>query len=123
MIEFIALRAKAYAYLKENGCECKRAKGTKKCIIKHNLMFENYREPLFNSKTIIKSQQRFKSVHHKVHIEEINKITLSGNDDKLLQTFDRITTYPYGTNAFKVCESEMMAKKKDMPIKLYYNKI
>ena len=50
MIEFIALRAKAYAYLKEDGSEHKRAKGTKKCIIKHNLMFENYRESLFNSK-------------------------------------------------------------------------
>ena len=39
---------------------------------------------------------------------EVNKITLSNNDDKRLQTFDGITTYPYGTNAFKVCESEMM---------------
>ena len=123
MIEFIALRAKACAYLQENGCEYKRAKGTKKCIIKYNLIFENYRESLFNSKTIIKSQQRFKSVHHKVHTEEINKIALSGNDDKLLQIFDRITTKIYGTNAFKVCESEMMSKKKDMRIKLYYNKI
>ena len=41
-------------------------------------------------------------------IEEINKIALSSNDDKRLQTFDKITTYPYGTNAFKVCESEML---------------
>ena len=39
---------------------------------------------------------------------EVNKIALSNNDDKRLQTFDGITTYPYGTNAFKVCESEMM---------------
>ena len=37
-----------------------------------------------------------------------------------LQTFDRVTTYPYGTGAFKVCESKMMVKKKVMPIKLYY---
>ena len=29
-------------------------------------------------------------------------------DDKILETSDKITTYPYGTNAFKVCESEMM---------------
>ena len=40
--------------------------------------------------------------------EEVNKIALSSNDDKRLQTHDRIETYPYGTNAFKVCESEMM---------------
>ena len=57
---------------------------------------------------MLKSQQRFKSDHHKVYTEEVNMIALSSNDDKRLQTFDRIETYPYGTNAFKVCESEMM---------------
>ena len=36
---------------------------------------------------------------------------LSSNDDKRLQTFDGIETYPYGTNAFKVCESKMMVVK------------
>ena len=41
--------------------------------------------------------------------EEVNKIALSNDDDKRLQTFDRIETYPFGTNAFKVCKSEMMA--------------
>ena len=40
--------------------------------------------------------------------KEINKIALSSNDDKILQIFDKITTYPYGTNAFKECESEML---------------
>ena len=44
--------------------------------------------------------------------EEVNKIALTSNDDKRLQTFDKITTYPYGTNAFKVCKSEMMVMKK-----------
>ena len=39
------------------------------------------------------------------------KIALSSNDDKRLQTSDRIKTYPYGTNAFKVCESEMLEVK------------
>ena len=41
--------------------------------------------------------------------EEVNKIALSNDDDKRLQTFDGIETYPYGTNAFKVCKSEIMA--------------
>ena len=45
-----------------------------------------------------------------MYTEEFNKIALSSNDDKRLQTFDRFTTYPYGTNAFKVCESEMLSK-------------
>ena len=63
---------------------------------------------MFNGEVMLKSQQRFKSDHHKVYTEEVNMIALSSNDDKRLQTFDRIETYPYGTNAFKVCESEMM---------------
>ena len=33
------------------------------------------------------------------------------NDDKRLQTYGKITTCPYGTNAFKVCESEMLKVK------------
>ena len=40
MTEFVALRAKAYAYLIEDGSEHKKAKGTKKCVIKRELMFE-----------------------------------------------------------------------------------
>ena len=63
---------------------------------------------MFNDKIILKSQQVFRSDCHNVYTEEVNKIALSSNDDKRLQTFDKITTYPYGANAFKVCESEMM---------------
>ena len=72
---------------------------------------KNYKDCLFNDKTILKSQQRFKSDHHKVYTEEVNKIALSSDDDKRLQTFDRIKIYPYGTNTFKVCESEMLMVK------------
>ena len=43
-----------------------------------------------------------------MYTEEVNKIALSSNDDKRLQTFDKITIYPYGSNVFKVCETEMM---------------
>ena len=60
-------------------------------------MFGNYKDCLFNDKTILRSQQRFKSYHHKVYSEEVNKIALSSDDDKRLQTFDGIETYPYGT--------------------------
>ena len=110
MKEFVGLRAKTYAYLMDDDSEHKKAKGTKKCVIKRELKFKNYTDSLFNDKTILKSQQRFKSDCHNVYTEQINKIALSSNDDKRLQTFDKITTYPYGTNAFKVCESEMLSK-------------
>ena len=56
---------------------------------------------------LIKSQQRFKSDHHKVYKKEVNKIALSSNDDKRIQTFDEATTYQYGTNAFMVCENKI----------------
>ena len=105
MSEFVALRAKTYAYLidgyndedyEKNNIINKKAKGTKKCVIKRELMFENYIDSLFNDKIILKSQQRLRSDHHKVCTEEVNKIALNSNDDKRIQTFDRITTYPYG---------------------------
>ena len=63
---------------------------------------------MFNDKIILKTQRRSKSDHHEAYTEEVNKISLSSNDDKRLQTLDNTTTYPHGTNAFKVCESEMM---------------
>ena len=53
---------------------------------------------MFNNKTAYRSQERFKSYYHDVYTEEVNKIALSSDDDKRLQTSDRITTYPYGTS-------------------------
>ena len=94
----------------DDDSEHKKAKGMKKCVIKRELTFENYKDSLFNNQIILKSQQRFKSDHHDAYTEEVNKIASSSNDDKRLQTFDRVTTYPYGINAFKVCESEMLSK-------------
>ena len=111
MKEFSALRAKAYSYLMGDISEVKKSKGTKKCVTKRGLMFGKYKDCLFNDKVILKSQQKFISYNHNVYTEEINKITLNINDDKRLQTSDRIKTYPYGTNAFKVCESEMLMVK------------
>ena len=117
--EFVALRAKVYTYLidgyndddyHKNKIISKKAKGTKKCVIKRELVIENYKDSLLNDKITLKSQQRFKSDHHKVYTEEVNKIALSGNDDKRLQIINKVTTYPYETNAFKVCESEMLTK-------------
>ena len=47
-------------------------------------MFEKYKDSLFNNKTVLESQQRFKSDHHGAYSEEVNKIALSSNDDKRL---------------------------------------
>ena len=96
MKEFCTPRAKTYAYLMDDDFEKKRAKGTKKCIIKRRLTFKNYKESIFENKTTLRSQLRFKSDLDIVYTEEINKIAISSNGDKRLQTFDKVTTYPYG---------------------------
>ena len=60
----------------EDGSEHKKAKATKKCVMKRQLIFENYKNSLFNDEIILKSQQRFESDHQKVYTEEVNKISL-----------------------------------------------
>ena len=69
----------------------KKTKGTKKCVTKQNLMFENYRDCLFNNRTVYRSQEKFRRYYHDVYTEKVNKIALSSNDDKRLQTPDKIT--------------------------------
>ena len=63
---------------------------------------------ILNNEIILKSQQRFKSEAHSVYTEEINKIPLSSNNDKRLQTFDRVKSYPYGAYTGKVCKTELL---------------
>ena len=96
----------------DDGGSDKKAKGTKKCVIKRSLKFNDYKECLLNNETILKLQQRFKSERHDVYTEEINNIVLSSNDEKILQTFDKIKPYPYGTSAGKVCKTELLSKVK-----------
>ena len=102
--------------------------GTKKCVIKRQLKFKDYKnclkaaqierkinylrrkkidvdsikqdqkEFVKNNKPILKSQQIFKSERYNVLIEEINKIALSSNDDKRMQSIYSIETYTYGTS-------------------------
>ena len=88
----------------------KKAKGTKKCVIKRCIMFDNYSECLREKMKILRSQQRFKSDGHDVYTEEINKIALSYNDDKRLTVYDGITTCPYGIGAGIVCKQELLFK-------------
>ena len=95
MKEFIGLRPKCYSYLMDDGKVDKKAKGTKKGVIKRCLMFDNYMEPLKEKKKVLRFQQRFKSDGHNVYTKEINKVALSHDDDKRLIAYDGITTYPY----------------------------
>ena len=86
----------------------KKAKRTKKCVIKRILKFNDYQNCLFKNEIILKLQQRFKSEARFIYTEEINKIALSSNDDKRLQTFDRTTSYPSSASVAKVCKAELL---------------
>ena len=94
--EFVTLRPTTYSYLTDDGKEDKKAKRTKKCVIKRMIKFNDYKNCLLKDKVILKSQQRFISKKHNVYTENINKIALSNNDDKIIVSSDKITSYPYG---------------------------
>ena len=95
--ELTALRPKTYSYLTDNDKIDKKAKGTKKCVINKMIKFNEYKKCLLNDEVILKSQQIFTSKKHDVYIENVNKIALSNDDDdKMVLSNDKITTYPYG---------------------------
>ena len=63
MKKFCGLRAKAYSFLIDGYSDDdydykitnKKAKGTKKCIVKRELMFKIYKDSLFNDEVLIRS--------------------------------------------------------------------
>ena len=115
MIECTNARAKLYAYLYQNPNneihESKRAKGTKKCITKKELTYQDFKDSVENGTIKRKIQYRFKSDHHNIFTEKIKKISIISNDDKRIQAFDKSMRYQYGTNSFQICLSELIFKK------------
>ena len=121
MTEFCAYRSKIYASVQlidDKFKEKKRAKGTKKCVIKKHLNFDLYKKALFNNETIRCRQQRFKSDHHNISTQTVNKIALDNKDDKRLISFDGIHTYPYGID--KELLNEYESKIRSEPIQMFY---
>ena len=62
--EFVTLRPKTYSYLTDDGKENKKAKGTKKRIIKRMIKFNDYKICLLKDEVVLQSQQRFISKKH-----------------------------------------------------------
>ena len=110
MKEFIELKPKCYAYLMDDDSVDKKAKGTKKCVIKRCVVFNDYEECAEQKKKILRFQQRFKIDGHDVYTEEINKVALSFSDDKRIIGYDGIATYPYGIGAGILCKQELLSK-------------
>ena len=57
---------------------------------------DSTKEFIKSTKTIRKTQQRFKNERHTVLTAEINRITSSLNDHKRIQSINSIETYAYG---------------------------
>ena len=71
------------------------------------MLKRKYKEFTKNNKLILKTQKRFRSKKHNVFTEEINKIALSSNDDKRIQSIDSIETYAHRTSKDLVCIQEI----------------
>ena len=52
--EFVSLRPKTYSYLTDDWKEDKKAKGTKKCVIKRMIKFNDYKNCLLKDESNIK---------------------------------------------------------------------
>ena len=96
IMEFVTLRPKTYSFVTDDGKEDKKAKGTKKCVIKEMIKFNDYKKCLLHDELILQSQQRIISKKQDVYTENINKIALSNNDDKRIVSSNKISSYPYG---------------------------
>ena len=128
----------------------KKVKGTKKCVVKRKLKFEDYKhsleatqlenkmnhveknnlnvdnlqenyKKLINiNKVILNSQQRFGREKQNVFIEEVSKVTLSANDNEVTQLDNSIEICAYGTSKDLVYKIEKI--KCNNIIKQYKNK-
>ena len=122
MTEFVALAPKVYVYqqihIDKSLSEDKKARGTKKMVTKKSISFDHYKKCLFNNETVKCIQYWIKSTSASVDTIKMTKVALKNHDNKTLRSFNGITTFPYGTSAFKVCFEELQIK--EALIKLYY---
>ena len=103
MTDFVALRAKMYAYRKiDKEVEEKRCKGTKKCVVSEGLTFDDYKTCLLNGETVYREQMLLENKKHEVYTVNKHKIALNRDDDKRLVQADGITTLARGDVALSV---------------------
>ena len=129
------MKSKNIYLFKKNNDENKKAEGKKKCVIKRELKFQDYKNCLnaakidgklkylekkkfsvyqpnkfVKSKSVLKTQQRFKRESHNVFIEVINKIALIKNDDKRMQLIDSTETFG-NERRYTTCEKKIKRYK------------
>ena len=133
MIKKLSGYGKKLSYLKDSNNECKKAKGTKKCVIKRKLKFEDYKKCLkasqnianylekkeigvdslkddkkefIKNRLILRKQQSFKSEKFNVFTEEIKKIAPGSNDNKRIQLINSVEIYAHGIGNYVIWQKE-----------------
>ena len=71
---------------------------------------ENHREFIENNKSLLRKQLTFKSQKHDVFTEEINKISLSSNDDNRISSIHAVETYPHGISEDIIWKEEKITQ-------------
>ena len=94
--EFVGLRAKLYAFKTLENKEIKKAKGVKKSVINQAINIEDYKRALFENETVYRKMNTIQSKKHDVFTTQINKISLSSNDDKRYILENNINTLALG---------------------------
>ena len=67
MSKFVRLREKTFSYLTDDSSEDKKAKGTKKCVIKRRLKFGKY-EPCLEAP---KLENKINHLENKINIDSL----------------------------------------------------
>lgn len=107
---FIGLCSKMYATKLSGGGGMKKAKGVKSTIIQDKITFDDYRNCLFENKTLTFDQNLFMLKHHEMYTIKQNKIALRNHDDKRYLIPGTMETLPLGhymIDIYKEMENEM----------------
>ena len=109
MLEFVGLRAKAYAYKKlvlypgkdtdekiGDIVEIKKLKGIKRCVVKTSIHFKQFLECLQQGIKKFATMVSLRSFLHTITTLFQTKVALSHFDDKRYLLEDGITSIPYG---------------------------
>jgi hypothetical protein len=95
--EFIGLRAKLYTYSVDGEKKShNKCKGVKSCVVKKEITIDDYRNTLYNRENKNVKQNGIRSYGHEIFTEQVNKIALSCNDDKVYILDDNIHTRNHG---------------------------
>ncbi|KAG8237543.1 hypothetical protein J437_LFUL017210 [Ladona fulva] len=93
---FIGLRSKLYSYKKQGEIEDKRAKGISKAVIDKSLSFNDYERCLMEKLNLYREMHQIRSINHEIKTVAVNKLSLSGDDDKRYILEDGINTLAWG---------------------------